>query len=777
MTEQDKKNGLGDDQDHLTNDLQYKNNEFIGITKEEILSRTNNGKDIIEYILSKYSIELKIGTALKNPFYKDTKPSFYINVINGVYLFNDFGNSDFHGDTFELAAHFYRLNSKTDFYEILKRINNDMNLRLDERIEREPDEKLIKFKAFGREDLSYWSQYGISESVLDKYKVKSVDLFKVRTNNICKDIMNQGFQIFSYQACANSYKIYQPFNSQYKFCWVGKKPENYVFGYDCLDYSKNTVIIAAGEKDALCLIALGYNAVCFNSETSVPDAGIINQLTSNFENVLVCYDNDATGHKEAKKIASKFSLSVVDISYILGNNIGNDIADYVKTCREVDKSSEHTNLRLAVSHAETVYFSMKKNLPQPFSLRLYQLLPEKINDALIPYRNPSEKDMMLVSTLVMLSGLLPNYSTFYGGKKYESNLYLFVLGKPASGKGNVNDVRLIGQPIHEMKKEQSLSGVKLSEKKMLFIPGNSSYASFLSIFVGNEGRAVLFETEADVFNDTKGQEWGDYSVALRKSFHHEMISHSRKKENEYFEIKAPKLTCIMTGTRDQFINYFVSPENGLFSRFIIFNLIGTSEWKNAFESNSSISSLDMLSKWIFDIYPYLENQNIEFSFNPEQQTKFNETLSKKSNVYSYIDESGYVDASIKRMGLILTRIGMILSIIELDEIRNVNAIICSDKVFECLILILDSLLDHSIHSMMQLPKGVAKYLKSQLKQPEMLYNSLPDSFDRKQAVEVGFKLKIKSDYLDKILRNLSLFCRTGRGRYCKVKPSADSAVL
>jgi hypothetical protein len=173
----------------------------------------------------------------------------------------------------------------------------------------------------------------------------------------------------------------------------------------------------------------------------------------------------------------------------------------------------------------------------------------------------------------------------------------------------------------------------------------------------------------------------------------------------------------------------------------------------------------------------LENQNITFSFNPKQQTKFNETLSKKSNDYSYIDKSGYVDASIKRMGLILARIGMILSIIELNDIRNVDTIICSDKVFECLILILENLLDHTINSMMQLPKGVTKNLKSQLKQPEILYNSLPDSFDRKQAVEVGFKLKIKSDYLDKILRNLSLFCRTGRGRYCKVKPSADSAVL
>jgi len=57
------------------------------------------------------------------------------------------------------------------------------------------------------------------------------------------------------------------------------------------------------------------------------------------------------------------------------------------------------------------------------------------------------------------------------------------------------------------------------------------------------------------------------------------------------------------------------------------------------------------------------------------------------------------------------------------------------------------------------------------------YNSLPDNFNRQSAIGVCKNLKIKIDYLDKILKMKNYFKKTSRSNYTKVKSSAESAVL
>ena len=770
-------NGLDIIPNHYSKNYRLTSKEFPKLNKEAILNATENGLKILEFIFSEKGCQFALNKNIRNPFYKDKNPSLRISDINGAYLFNDFGNQNYQGDVFDFAGFYYQLDTNSNFHQILERINLDLRLNLDRNYERERKEDLIGFKTMESEEISFWNQYGVSEAILDKYDVKSVNWFVVKTQSGQKRINNHGYRIYAYKVKNNSYKIYQPFHPKFKFSWVGQAPENYVFGYSQLDYDKDTVIITAGEKDALCLISLGYNAVCFNSETTTPDSSIINQLKHNFDSVLICFDNDETGRNEAKKISSKHSLSVVDISYILGDCKGKDIADYVLYCRKKDAIPDFLSLKTAISHAECVYKAMTNSLPKPFPLIIYELIPDLIKVPLIQYQSNSEKDMMLLSMLVILSGILPNYFTIYDKNKYESNLYLFVLGKPASGKGNVNDVKIIAQQIHDTKISKSDSGVKLTEKQLLFVPGNSSYASFLSLFYANDERIVLFETEADVFNDSKKQEWGNYSVALRQSFHHEPIAYSRKKDDEYYELKSPKLTCIMTGTPDQYNRFFTSPEDGLLSRFLLFNLTSTSIWKDVFDNSNKSDSFQELSKWAFKTYNYLKNNELEFCFNENQQRLFNETLRIKLQHYSEIDDKGYLGASIKRMGLIITRIGMILSILEYQDLKGEKVITCSAKIFECMLIMIENLNEHFVHAMMNLHDGLKPEIKVQLTQPEKLYYSLPNSFDRKYAIEIGSSLGITPDYVDKILKRPNLFFRVSRGKYNKVKSSAENAVL
>ena len=57
--------------------------------------------------------------------------------------------------------------------------------------------------------------------------------------------------------------------------------------------------ITGGEKDVLSLSSHGFNAICLNSETAkVPD-DLLTSLRGRFNNIVILYDTDETGRREA----------------------------------------------------------------------------------------------------------------------------------------------------------------------------------------------------------------------------------------------------------------------------------------------------------------------------------------------------------------------------------------------------------------------------------------------------------------------------------------------
>ena len=79
---------------------------------------------------------------------------------------------------------------------------------------------------------------------------------------------------------------------------------------------------------------------------------------------------------------------------------------------------------------------------------------------------------------------------------------------------------------------------------------------------------LIHESEADTLSKMFSQEWGDFSDVLRKAFHGERLSLSRDSDDEFMEIESPKLSVVLSGTRNQITPLLKSRENGLFSRFI-----------------------------------------------------------------------------------------------------------------------------------------------------------------------------------------------------------------
>lgn len=119
----------------------------------------------------------------------------------------------------------------------------------------------------------------------------------------------------------NGYKIYKPYDSQYKILYIGEKDKEYFFGRQCFRntiknlkehgyITKKKIFLCAGEKDTMILHSMGLEACCLSSETAtfIPQRlfSIWKHLDEfcDLEIVLV-YDNDKTGIKQAEKMVER----------------------------------------------------------------------------------------------------------------------------------------------------------------------------------------------------------------------------------------------------------------------------------------------------------------------------------------------------------------------------------------------------------------------------------------------------------------------------------------
>jgi len=291
------------------------------LNKDELLRRTNNGLDVFKHYIPG---QWKTGRNFLNPLYEDRKAScnVYFDRRSGIYRFKDFGNDNYSGDCFFFVGQLKGLDCSNgaDFVEILKTINRDMSLGLDNSdytssilppapqknnpvIPELPKNKpynIIQQK-FTQKELDFWMQSGNTPEILKLYK--TVSLKEFRSEN--KDgkpffyTSSDSEPIFGYMG-KRYVKIYRPF-SEARFLYGGNIGDNYCFGLEQLPAKGDTLFITGGEKDVMTLAAHGFHAICFNSETSVIPTGIIYKLTFRFKHIVLLYDADKTGIDAAMK--------------------------------------------------------------------------------------------------------------------------------------------------------------------------------------------------------------------------------------------------------------------------------------------------------------------------------------------------------------------------------------------------------------------------------------------------------------------------------------------
>ena len=185
-------------------------------------------------------------------------------------------------------------------------------------------------QSFGVEELNYWRQYGIDAKTLQRFRVKSLVRYEAVSNQgkPFTLVSTHGEPIFAY--CMEKFvKVYRP-KSKLRFLYGGEKVDDYVFGFGQLPSKGDMVFITGGEKDVLSLSAHGFNAICFNSETAQIPENIIEGLQLRFRHIIILYDSDETGIREAKRQTDELAqYKVVSLTLPLqGIKQEKDISDF-----------------------------------------------------------------------------------------------------------------------------------------------------------------------------------------------------------------------------------------------------------------------------------------------------------------------------------------------------------------------------------------------------------------------------------------------------------------
>ncbi len=396
---------------------------------------------------------------------------------------------------------------------------------------------------------------------------------------------------------------------------------------------------------------------------------------------------------------------------------------------------------------------------------VYEKLPDKLNDLTSLFDSKREKDLILLSSITVISSLFDNYYVKYDRDTLYSNLFLMVAAPPASSKGIIKHTRNIAVPFDEKEIEKSEnSDDKKAKYRMFIIPGNISYAGILELMQNNGNKGLIFETETDVINNVKNNEWGDYSSLLRKAFHHETEKYYRTTEKKYLNINNPQLSIVLTGTLEQFVKFFPSTENGLYSRFMCYIFAENEEWKDVFDSQNNEISIEDRFKSLGDYILENKPQNkIEFSFEEHQKELFKEFFNEKYNTFSWLEEGN--ESIVRRMGIIATRIAMVFTMIRNIGHISESKLFCTDDDFENALDIVDVLLKHTEIALALIPKSNLNVRFKSNKAREF-FLSLPLEFKREEIIKRR-KMLISRATFDRMLGDKSKFDNLGNGKYRK----------
>lgn len=445
-------------------------------------------------------------------------------------------------------------------------------------------------------------------------------------------------------------------------------------------------------------------------------------------------------------------------------------------------------------------------------------LPSILYPVLDNTTSASDTDKMLIGVLSMTSIVVKDgVYGLYDRRKVYSPLYNIVYGGPACGKGELEAVRHILEPIkkemldaykadmerYEMEKAlwentpKKLRGPEPKEPafKSPFISANSTASATYRQMDANGGWGIIFDTEADsMSNMLSKKEYGDYSDLGRKCYHHEPISMNRASDNTHVDIQEPKLAIMLTCTPSQIPVLLPANNvaNGFASRFLFYGLPDQKiSFRNVF-ANNDVPLEDIykpMGQQMMQLWKALQARKdnpMQFVLSDAQQKEFyhvfNDVLSEQ---FAMLGDG--IHSFIFRIALACFRYCLILTLLRrLSEYPQAEGmfeddrrcIVCDDRDFRTSMIMIDCFINHTARVYHVVAAEDVDPFKHTTKQPseevKKFYAALPDgrTFSTAEAKKVGLALGFSARSVDNYLKDMCTEFRVVErikyGVFCKV---------
>lgn len=289
----------------------YSTKTAITMSLRDLLEKVSD-YDIYSYYLG----PIKPKKLINSPLRPDDKiPSFAIFPNgSGVLLFKDHGTG-VAGNAIKFIKLYCNINTREELerelLKIVKHTNPTATVRKAVRTSENTSETNIGIvrQPFTDVDKKYWKQFHISMDTLKLFNVFSIKYFLC--NNIVRGIYKTDNPMYAYKV-DDKFKIYRPLASKYTK-WRTNLTNINVQGYAQLPEFGNLLIITKSLKDVMCLYEMGINAISPSSETTfIPDS-ILEKLKERFKKIIILYDRDAAGVKNARQYSKQYGLDAIFI--------------------------------------------------------------------------------------------------------------------------------------------------------------------------------------------------------------------------------------------------------------------------------------------------------------------------------------------------------------------------------------------------------------------------------------------------------------------------------
>lgn len=396
--------------------------------------------------------------------------------------------------------------------------------------------------------------------------------------------------------------------------------------------------------------------------------------------------------------------------------------------------------------------------------KLHSSLPPHLQELMQPLadaKDINDYQVVLLPLLAGVGGTIFKPQFRWSHDVYHLNFYVFIFGKPSSGKGIANNASHYFYELSNYKKDVfSREGIT----PQTVISGNSTSSALINSAAHASGLLVN-ETEADTC--TQFEDSNSLDVMMRKGYSNDPLTKNRVGEG-VTDIERTYFSMSIAGTPNQAKKLIRSTENGLFSRIAFIEIEYKSEFKNPFLNSTELPLPDhfkRLGKKYLQLWKSiygLERLYLDFSQAGEM------IFTKAAEFYSQSDEDDK-QLVIRQLGINAARIAGILTVFRNIGKDEFNWTVSIEDA-ETALKLTETLYNNSQSAREILTLETSSLSKSE--KPKQFFSKLPSEFTTKEAYEVGSSYFNSQSSIDKYLatwKKNGLVYSPMRGIYSKSK--------